>query len=219
MGVPFKKMLPEILCFVSTPPNTLKNIPEGFYIFEIHLLLSLFSHDTEYPMGMCSMRKYDVYNNNNILILIFFRRALERVRPLGKALWVGHCQPRSPQESCWGPLVVMPCPSFPLPLCLTLHMTHGKMPPPTKKEKKRKEKTKKKPSAQPPKKEIKKERCIGSWRKNWSNCSFAVVTYRKNIHSSHHTNLVLLVTESAWLPKNRMQKRKKKKKNPITHLI
>jgi hypothetical protein len=52
-------------------------------------------------------------------------------------------------------------------------MTHGKMPPPTKKRKK------KKPSAQPPKKESKKERCIGSWRKNWSNCSFAVVTYRK----------------------------------------
>lgn len=207
MGVPFLKMLPEILCFVSTPPNTLKNIPGGFYIFEIYLLLSLFSHDTEYPMGMCSMRKYDVYNNNNnnILILIFFQEGITE----GKALWVGHCQPRSPQESCLGPLVVMPCPPFPLPLCLTLHMTHGKMPPPTKK---RKEKTKKKPSAQPPKKESKKERCIGSWRKNWSNCSFAVVTYEKNIHSSHHTNLALLVTESAWLPKNRKQKKGEKKK-------
>jgi len=88
MGVPFLKMLPEILCFVSTLPNTLKNIPEGFYISEIHLLLSLFSHDTEYPMGMCSMRKYDVYNNNNnnnnnIFILIFFQECIREGKALG----------------------------------------------------------------------------------------------------------------------------------------
>jgi hypothetical protein len=107
VGVPFFKMLPEILCFVSTPPNTLKNILGGFYILKIYLLFSLFSHDTKYPMATCSMRKYDVYI---FLFFIFFRRALQRVRLLGKALWVGHCQPRSPQESCWGPLVVMPCP-------------------------------------------------------------------------------------------------------------
>jgi hypothetical protein len=84
MGVPFLKMLPEILCFVSTPPNTLKNIPEGFYIFEIHLLLSLFSHDTKYPMGMCSMRKYDNNNNNNnIFILIFFQEGIREGKALG----------------------------------------------------------------------------------------------------------------------------------------
>jgi hypothetical protein len=96
MGVPFLKMLPEILCFVSSPPNTLQNILGGFYIFEIYLLLSLFSHDTEYPMGMCSMKKCDIYKNNFKLknyYYYFFRRALQRVRPLGKALWVGHCQP------------------------------------------------------------------------------------------------------------------------------
>ncbi len=88
VGVPFLKMLPDILRFVSTPPNTLKNIPEGFYIFEIHLLLSLFSHDTEYPMGMCSMRKYDIYNNNNNnnifkLLLLFFQEGIREGKALG----------------------------------------------------------------------------------------------------------------------------------------
>jgi hypothetical protein len=87
VGVPFLKMLPEILHFVSTPPNTLKNIPGGFYIFEIYLLLSLFSHDTEYPMGMSSMRKYDNNNNNNNnnfkLLLLFFQEGIREGKALG----------------------------------------------------------------------------------------------------------------------------------------
>ncbi len=191
VGVPFKKMFPEILCFVSAPPNTLKNILGGFYIFEIYLLLSLFSHDTEYPMGTCSMKKYDVYVYIYYLFIYFFRRALQRVRPLGKALWVGHCQPWSPQESCWGPLVVMclaPLPSPPVPY--PTHDTRQDATP--NKKKKRKQKRQKEtlsPTAKERKKESKKERCVGSWRKNWSNCSFAVVTNEKQIHSFIHSTI------------------------------